>query len=376
MIKLKEVDFEAVSYRSQSYEKQLYCIRSDEGHLVASLVQGTSQKAKYPFKREGDTLELAYAREIYRTAVREKQLKHAGRVAYVKKVLMDDYQSALMDEKTRMALENTASEAGRLESNRLYQQKRRLFRKAYLNMFTHFITITRDDKLWEDEEAFRKSVNKTMSNLHSRRGWRYIGVWENGEIGQRLHYHALVYVPPGQMKGEIVQKRDYSKKYHIVRATHSNSYFLERFGRNDFEPLNRTILKKTVNYIGKYLGKTEEKMIYSHGLPSEVLMYSNELPDFAMCLDYRDKRGEINTVLHDDSLDWERDISSFTTVQNKKMRDAWRYKDLHCPLLPRYQQERELELLREREKSERAQQLIEIPETHDGSRVFKQLAFC
>ena len=53
--------------------------------------------------------------------------------------------------------------------------------------------------------------------------------------------------------GDIVEKQDYFFKIHQMQITHSNTFFLERFGRNDFEELSQYELKygNTLNQITK-----------------------------------------------------------------------------------------------------------------------------
>ena len=41
------------------------------------------------------------------------------------------------------------------------------------------------------------------------------------------------------MVGELTEHRDYSSKTHGMQTTLQNSYFTDRFGRNDFEPINK-----------------------------------------------------------------------------------------------------------------------------------------
>lgn len=149
-------------------------------------------------------------------------------------------------------------------------RKKRFRRKAFLNDWNYFVTFTYDsDKTTEDE--FKVSLRKCLSNFHSRRNWRYMGVWEYGEKDGRLHFHALMFIPEGQMISEIYERKDYSERKHKVVITHENKFFFERFGKNDFAPITKESLKrgKTLDYILKYITKTNEKIVYSRGIPSE-----------------------------------------------------------------------------------------------------------
>ena len=143
----------------------------------------------------------------------------------------------------------------------------RLTRKINLQTFTHFVTFTYDGKL-HTEETFRKGLKKTLANFASRKGWKYVGVWERSPEKQRLHFHGLFYIPEGTMPGLLFEKSDYSFKSHRRQITVQNTYFNERFGRSDFEKIeDYTMLGSSVSYLMKYLEKTGEKIVYSKGLP-------------------------------------------------------------------------------------------------------------
>ena len=149
-------------------------------------------------------------------------------------------------------------------------RKKRFRRKAFLNDWNYFVTFTYDSEK-QTEESFKTSLRKCLSNLHTRNKWRYMGVWEYGEKDKRLHFHALMYIPEGEMNAEIYERKDYSERKHKMIVTHENKYFFERFGKNDFAPINKESLKrgKTLDYILKYITKTNEKIVYSRGIPSE-----------------------------------------------------------------------------------------------------------
>lgn len=155
-----------------------------------------------------------------------------------------------------------------------YNRIKRFKRKANLNNWNYFITITYDSKKM-DADAFRRKLRKCLSNFHSRRNWSYMGVFELSPEENRLHFHALVNIPEGQMVGEIAEERSYSTKKKAMQTANINSFFAERFGRNDFAPLTDEDLKfgHAIEYITKYLNKTNEKIVYSRGIPSEMVVY-------------------------------------------------------------------------------------------------------
>ena len=143
------------------------------------------------------------------------------------------------------------------------ERKKRLYRKIYLNKWSYFCTFTYDDKK-HTEESFKEKLRNDLKHLVSRRDWKYIGVWERSPNNNRLHFHALVYAPT--MPGEIEEIKDFSTKNHKMQKTYQNTHFLERFGRNDFKPINQHELSQAVRYLTKYMEKSGEKIVYSKGI--------------------------------------------------------------------------------------------------------------
>ena len=77
----------------------------------------------------------------------------------------------------------------RLSRNR-WERYKRMIRRGYTNRWNFFCTYTFDSRK-HTEETFRTSLMNTLYHLSSRRDWRYMGAWECGELGERLHFHAL-----------------------------------------------------------------------------------------------------------------------------------------------------------------------------------------
>lgn len=149
----------------------------------------------------------------------------------------------------------------------LISRRIRMCRKANLQQFNYFCTFTYDDKK-HTEQSFRKSLKKTLSNFYTRRGWKYIGVWERSPKKQRLHFHGLFYIPDGTMPEWLYEDNTYSFNQHKRQITTQNMYFTERFGRNDFERIeSRNRLGDAMAYILKYIEKSGERIVYSKGLP-------------------------------------------------------------------------------------------------------------
>lgn len=116
--------------------------------------------------------------------------------------------------------------------------------------------------------SFKKTLKKTFANFASRKGWKYMGVWERSPEKQRLHFHGLFYIPKGTIPGILTPKRDYSTTARKMQETVQSEYFNERFGRNDFKAINEyeNPLNSAIQYLMKYIEKTGERIVYSKGL--------------------------------------------------------------------------------------------------------------
>jgi len=109
-----------------------------------------------------------------------------------------------------------------------------------------------------------------------------MGAWERGDIGERLHFHALVYVPPNGMVGKLEEHNDYSVKEHRRVKTVQNTFFNERFGRSDFNEITHPKeVTDSLSYMLKYITKNDERMIYSRGLKSYIV--SDVLDEDVLC---------------------------------------------------------------------------------------------
>lgn len=153
----------------------------------------------------------------------------------------------------------------RLSRNR-WERYKRMIRRGYSYRWNYFCTFTYDSEK-HTEETFRKKLMNTLYHLSNRRNWRYIGAWERGELNERLHFHALAYIPEGQMPGELEEHKDYSAKRHRREKSIQNSFFNERFGRSDFSAVNNIYeVGDSIKYMLKYISKNDEKVVYSRGL--------------------------------------------------------------------------------------------------------------
>lgn len=202
------------------------------------------------------------------------------------------------------------------KTRNIWQREKRFRRKAYLNRWNYFVTFTYDGKK-HTEETFIKRLRKCLANLHTRRGWRYMGVTERGEESGRFHYHFLMYIPDGQMVGKLYKKRDYSKKRGTVQETISNEFFERKFGRNDFQEIIMNVNGgNAVEYCLKYMRKTNTRGIYSRGIPTELTKRLDKKYDFAAEI-VNDKVKDYayyaqKWVLFDGIIDYDRDIRPLT----------------------------------------------------------------
>lgn len=105
------------------------------------------------------------------------------------------------------------------------------------------------------------------------------------------------------MVGALYGRRDHSWKTHGITITNSNTYFERRFGRNDFEPLDRRGLDRSIKYILKYLEKSGERIHYSRGIPSEIYIPVRSVDVVDEYTDFVPKY-----ILFDDVVDWRRDV--------------------------------------------------------------------
>ena len=193
------------------------------------------------------------------------------------KEILDSKKDKVKSEKIKETVEEIDKEIKDIEKSKeivkkvLDKEKRnqivrltRLYRKVNLQQWTHFCTFTYDEKKLSEEE-FKKKLLNCLRNLSNRKGWKYIGVWERSPKNNRLHFHGIFVIP--KMFGEIIETKDYSAKTHKMQITYQNTFFLERFGRNDFKEIEHSsLVYQAISYILKYIRKTGERVIYSKHL--------------------------------------------------------------------------------------------------------------
>lgn len=279
----------------------IYKIYKDGNHFVGTCVdlQNRHQKTN----RVGLSEEQQHFDEQYVLAV-QQGVKPSSMQATMRAIMQADFPQL-------NNVEGFVKENIKRKWHNYYSRVKRFTRKANLNLWNKFVTITYDDKKM-DEETFRLKLRRCLSNLHTRRNWRYMGVFERGEDNNRLHFHALMYIPVGQMIGEIVELKDYSTKQHQMQVTHANTFFANKFGRNDFEDINSHEIANgsAIKYITKYIQKSGEKIVYSRGIPSEIYKEIKNEDVVTQFVDF-----VIKYVFFDDVIDTETDVMRFEYKQ-------------------------------------------------------------
>ena len=274
-------------------EEQFFKIYHDGGHYVATVLINGRVK---PIVKKPRTLFDEEFDKFFLKAM-QSNLRRNALFTYLKTNLENDFDyiekfDDLIREKIKIKFSN------------IFKRLKRFKRKARLNKWTHFITITYDDKKC-NEDDFRKKLKKCLANFHVRHGWKYMGVFERAPETNRLHFHALLFVPKNEMVGTIDELRDFSTAQHKMQITHSNSFFADVFGRNDFEPLYDIDVKKgkAIDYITKYIVKSGEKILYSRGIPSAIVLKLQFTAIASTFFEFVRK-----FVLFDDIISYEEDI--------------------------------------------------------------------
>lgn len=287
-------DVENQEIMSQDFHEEDYADMKEVDCDVLPFEE-TATKPKKKFVKRSSVFEKLYAqaREMNKKS-RRKFLCNGMRPYFKNEEETEAYVDAKLDAKLKA----------------LIARKTRFIRKAYLNTFNYFVTFTYDDSK-HDEASFKKKLSMCLSTFQSRKGWRYMGVWERAPKTKRLHFHGLFFIPEGSMPGKMIEKKDFNLNTQRMQLTLQNEYFNLRFGRNDFEPIDKDLVKtgNAMAYILKYIDKTNEKIVYSRKLPMYVISDIDEkdvlcgigeedkkllLQDKFMCYDEGEQIGEIS----------------------------------------------------------------------------------
>ncbi len=259
------------------FETEFLCeVYNDGSHFVGSRVYKSNvQSLKIGPKRKHEELDR-YFDEIYDKGMAEG-LKFNKHDHSLKTFIAECITEKLEEnkEKTAERVEDSLDINAYVENkikdkwrNRL-ARKRRFFRKAYLNEWNYYVTFTYDERKF-DSDTFRQKLKRCFSNLAYRRDWKIMGKFEEAPETHRVHFHGVAYIPPDEMIGEIKEVRDYNTTKGNMQIAHINSFFENRFGRNDFVQITSGNNVALIEYILKYIDKDDGSMYYSRGIPSSV----------------------------------------------------------------------------------------------------------
>lgn len=289
-------------------DKKLLKIYHDGNHFVAHEVKKADKTSGHKHKEKTDLdslFDMTYFLGV------QKDIK--GKSQMVDFICKEFYESYCLERSEEMVtyVENNVSR----KLHNLHKRKDRFRRKANLNKWNYFVTFTYDNKK-HTANSFKRKLRKCLANLHTRRGWKYMGVFELSPENKRVHFHGLLYIPDGEMVGEIIDKKDWSICDHKMQTSKVNTFFLDHFGRNDMQKIEANPM--TINYILKYVEKSGEKIVYSRGIATEITKLINnediatEFEDFI-----------VKMVLFDNVID-DKDIYSPSLVLFKDKPKVYR----------------------------------------------------
>lgn len=275
------------SYRIKPIEEEI-ALKEETISLVSEDTTPTDQTVETTSKPKRKTTRKELFEVLYK---KYYSLKHWERRRQIASDLLPYFDSK------EKAKEYVDENCDRMFRNFIIRRMR-LFKKVRLQQWNYFCTFTYDDKK-HTEESFRKRLMQCLQRFCSRKKWKYIGVWERGSETNRLHFHAIMYIP--EMVGELVEKKDFDTRHKRMQITYQNTFFGTKFGRADFEEIDhKSMIDDSIMYMVKYIEKTGEKIIYSRGLPQYII--SDILDEDIAC--YLDEE-ERKIILFDDFGCWE-----------------------------------------------------------------------
>ena len=253
-------------------------------------------EAKYPYKNKGrKKIEDRYLKlhnELKRLYIyfygSEKKLTNDEMIETLYVCITSDYDfieyyNLDVNDENILWLKIYITKFVKNEKENLKGRKGLFRRKALNNDWNYFVTFTYDDKK-HDEESFVKALKKKLQNLHTNHGWLYMGCFERSKT-ERLHFHGLVYVPQGKMRGNIIEQTYYDTTAHRKAVSYINDDFNEKIGRNDFKAITKNDLTFThaLDYILKYIGKSENKIVYSRGIKDDYYALMDVSEENILC---------------------------------------------------------------------------------------------
>lgn len=234
-------------------------IYHDGSQYIANLSIGSSFNASYGPREQDPVYEQFkkfYGEATYKSVTKE------GKMEYIQNRFID-VCSDIFDIPSFEEIEIMWKKYAHC----LHLRNKRFKRKAFLNAWSWWTTFTYSDKKMTADE-FEHQIRTKLSDLSSHKGWYYMLRWEEGELYERKHLHALIYVPEGAMVGEMYLDSYYSKKSRKTVTFTNNTYFAERFGTSYWVKLDDGKADKSIlTYMLKYMAKNDGKIIYSRGIP-------------------------------------------------------------------------------------------------------------
>ena len=266
-------------------------IYNDGNHYIA--IPHTERRSKRKHKSveesivvdDRETTKKAYFDELYAQSKSRKEKTVKAEVLEKMSEHFDKKSDAVMFVESNMMR----------KKRNLACRRTRLIRKAALQRFNYFCTFTyNSDKM--TEVSFRKKLSYVFNNLSTRKGWKYIGVWERGHKTNRLHFHGVFLIPEGTLPGSLEMNSGFNFSSERRQKFLECTYFAERFGRNEFAPIEKERdFEQELIYMVKYIEKTGEKIVYSRGLPQ---FFISDVMDEDIICPYDEERQKY--VLADD----------------------------------------------------------------------------
>lgn len=285
-----------------------YVCRMNGDSLVGYIPKKFNKQRRRTPDELNEIFQIAYNESL------EKELQKGVQIAYINDRMKELYKERFMfaDLIEMSFFDRNFTEYIQKRLKRILVAKlmrvNRFKEKARLHCWNYFVTQTYDSSKFDSEEAFKKSFLTCLSHLCTDHGWRVMGVFERGEKTGRLHFHGVAYVPAGRMKGFMKKSKYYSPFDHKMKQSNINSFFAQRFGRNDFQDISRqNSIEGISNYIIKYILKSDENVYYSRGIDGTVtLELSNEDIIFGYKVPYGAKYMVFDEVLFGTILDCRR----------------------------------------------------------------------
>ena len=157
-------------------ELNYYKVYKDGGHYVGTRIMRS--KSKRPPKKTVDSdMDIAFD-SLYVQALRQG-LKNEAMADYIQAGLEKLYPAS-------SALRKYILEKMDKKQRNLWERIKRFRRKANMYRWNYFVTFTYNPRK-HTEESFRKKLRKCLSNLSTRKGWKYIRVHGIGILFQRVH---------------------------------------------------------------------------------------------------------------------------------------------------------------------------------------------